>query len=121
MRLVCMIWIFAILGSQNIGGKVSTPVDVWWIPPQVETYNAIPPDNIEKSAFKIVHVQDDEQAEEVVALVQRSNRVTDKARIRVKISFGNKSYNFDSDGIGVSPNGERVQINLKKLQAVLCK
>lgn len=121
MKLLCMISLLAILGSQNIGGKVSTSVDVWWIPPGVETYGPITADNIEKSAFKFVHVRDDHQAKEVIGLIQRSERVAVSGRIRVKISFDNKSYNFDSDGIGVSSKGERVQIDLKKLKAALCE
>ena len=121
MRPACMIFLLAILGSQNTGGKVSTSVDVWWIPPDVETYVPITADNIEKKAFKIVHVQEEHQAKEVIGLIQRSERAADSVRIRIKISFDDKSYSFDSDGTGVSSKGERVQIDLKKLKAVLCE
>jgi hypothetical protein len=121
MRLVSMIFLLAILGSRNIGGKVSTSVDVWWIPPDVETYVPITADNIEKRAFKFVHVQDNHQAEEVIGLIQRSERAAVLGRIRAKISFDDKSYNFDSDGIGISSKGERVQIDLRTLKAALCE
>jgi hypothetical protein len=121
MRLVRMISLLSILSSQIIAGKASTTVDVWWIPPDVETYTPVTADNIEERAFKVVHVQDDHQAEEVIALIQRSGRVADPARIRVKISFDDKSYDFDPDGIGVSSKGERVQIDLRKLKAALCE
>jgi hypothetical protein len=121
MKLLSIISLFAILGSQALGGNVSKTVDVFWIPPDVETYTPVTASNIEEAAFKIVRVRDKHQREEVIGLTRKSERVTDSKRIRVKISYDDKFYNFDSDGVGVSSQGERVQIDLKKLKAVLCE
>jgi hypothetical protein len=116
----CLIFLLTILGSQSIGGKV-TAVDVFWIPPEVQTYTPITADNIERAAFKIVHIRDDDQAEKVIRLIQNSKQMSDSKLIRVKISFGSQFYNFDRDGIGISSTGDRVQIDLNKLKAVLCE
>lgn len=121
MRLLYMISLFLIMASRSNGGKVSTDVEVFWIPPEVETYVPVTPENIEKMAFKIVWVKNEKQAEEVVGLIQTSNQAVDSKRIRVKISTGDKYYTFDSDGIGVSSAGEAVRIDLKRLKLVQCE
>ena len=64
MKLLYLIPLVAMLTSQNLGGKVSRTVDVFWIPPDVETYVPVTPANIEEAAFKIVHIQDRHQREE---------------------------------------------------------
>jgi len=121
MKLLGVISLILILGSQDLGGKVSKAVDVFWIPPGVETYAPVTASNIEEEAFKIVHIRDRHQREEVIDLIRNSERATDAKRIRIKVSYEDKSYNFDSDGIGISSQGERVQIDLKRFKAVLCE
>lgn len=96
-------------------------VDVFWVPPEVETYIPVTVDSIEKAAFKIVHIKDKRQADELIALIEKSEQTVDGKRIRIKISTGNKSYSFDSNGVGVSSTGEAVRIELSKLRKVLCE
>ena len=121
MRVLCVICVLAIFGSQYAGGKGSKNFEVFWVPPQVETYVPVTAENIEQRAFKIVTIKNERQADEIVSLIRNSDQAVDSARIRVKISTDDKFYNFDSNGIGVSSAGEAVQIDLKKLKMVLCE
>jgi hypothetical protein len=121
MRLLYVISVLALVGSQYVRGEVSKNVRVFWIPPEVETYTAVTAENIEEVAFKIVHIKNERQANEIVGLIQESKQVVDSKRIRVKISAGGKFYNFDSNGVGVSSTGEAVRIDLKSLKLVLCE
>jgi hypothetical protein len=119
MRLLCAIFVLLIVGSLHVGGEMSNGVNVFWIPPEVETYIPVTPENIEKAAFKIVYVKNEKQANQLIGLIQKSNQVVDSKRIRVKVSADGKFYNFDSYGIGASSEGEAVMIDLKKLKLVL--
>ena len=121
MRLLCAIAVLAIAGSQSIAGPVSKNVEVYWIPPEVETYAPVTAENIEKMAFKIVQIKNEPQATETVSLIQKSNQKVDALRIRIKIVSGDNFYNFDSNGVGVSSAGEGFRIDLKKLKLVLCE
>ena len=96
-------------------------VDVFWIPPEIESYIPVTDENIEEMAFKIVHIKNEKQAGEVMNLIHKSDRVVDRKRIRVKVSTDGRSYYFDSNGIGASSVGKNVDIDLRKLKAVLCE
>ena len=121
MRLLCAIAVLAIISSQCVAGQVSKNVKVYWIPPEVETYGPVTAENIEKMAFKIVDVKNENQANEITGLVHKSNERVDSNRIRVKIVIEGNFYNFDSNGIGVSSAGEAFKIDLKRLKLVLCE
>ncbi len=121
MRLSYLFSVLVFASSLSVGGHVTKIVKVFWIPPDVETYIPVTPENIEEMAFKIVEIKDDKQASDVMALIQKTNQVVESKRIRVKISSHDKFYNFDSNGIGVSSAGEAVKIDLKRLKQVLCE
>jgi hypothetical protein len=121
MRLFYVICAFAVIGASYIGGDVSKTVQVYWIPPEVETYTPVTPDTIEKMAFKIVQLKNERQADKTISLVQKSNQKADLKRIRVKITTADKSYNFDSNGMGISSTGEGVSVDLQRLKQVLCE
>jgi hypothetical protein len=122
MRLLCFVLpVLAMIGLQGSGGKVSNNVVVFWIPPQVETYIPVTSENIEKMAFKVVTIKNERQADEVLRLIQESNKAVDAKRIRIKISNGEQFYDFDGTGIGVSSKGRAVKIDVEKLKRVLCE
>lgn len=116
-----MLPLLAIIGSQNLGAKVSKNVVVFWIPPQVETYVPVTAQDIERMAFKVVSIKNERQANQVLSLVQKSNQAVDSKKIRIKISTEGEFYNFDSNGIGVSSKGEAVEIDIPKLKEALCE
>jgi len=114
--------VLAIIGSQSPGGKVAkNKTVVFWVPPEIETYLPVTAENIEQRAFKIVTIRNEEQADQVVGLVQKSNQRLESGRIRIKISTDRGFYNFDASGIGVSSTGEAVKIDIQKLKQVLCE
>lgn len=122
MRLLYFVLpVLAAIGLQSPGGKVSNNVVVFWIPPQVETYIPVTSENIEEMAFKIVTIKNERQADEVLRLVQESNKTVDSKRIRIKISADGRFYDFDANGIGVSSKGKTVKIDIQKLKQVLCE
>src|SRR5437762_694380 len=90
-----------ILSVQSVGGEVPKKMEVFWIPPEVETYIPVTADNIEGEAFKLVQIKNEKQAREVIDLIRVSNQSADPKRIRVKIVVDQKSYNFDSNGLGI--------------------
>ncbi|MGB8851579.1 MAG: hypothetical protein WCC76_17840 [Candidatus Acidiferrales bacterium] len=121
MRLLCVISLLATIGSHNAGIKTFKNFVVFWIPPQVETYLSVTPENIEARALKIVHIKDEEQPDKIISLIKKSKQAVDTKRIRVKITADDKFYNFDSYGTGVSSAGEAVQIDFNKLKLALCE
>lgn len=122
MRLLYAISVLlAIVGSQSYGGKVSSKVVVFWVPPQIETYTPVTVENIEQRAFKIVTVRNGKQADQVLSLIQKSNQRLESARIRIKVSTDREFYDFDANGVGISSKGEAVEINIAKLKEVLCE
>ena len=121
MRLLYMIFVFSIIGSQHAGGKMSKDVVVFWIPPEVETYVPVTPENIEEVAFKIVHIKNQKQADKIIDLIEKSDQSVDSKRIRAKIVTDDRFYNFDSKGTGISSTGQAVKIDLKNLKLVLCE
>jgi len=100
---------------------VSENIQVFWVPPEVETYVPVTDKNIEEMAFKVVVVKNNQQADQIVSLIHKSDQEVDSKRIRVKITTGDKFYDFDSNGIGVSSEGLSVAIDLKRLKTVLCE
>jgi hypothetical protein len=121
MRLFCLIFVLAIIGTQYAGGKDTGNIRVFWVPPEVETYVPVTDGNIEEMAFKVVIVKNSHQADQITSLIHKSEQEADSKRIRVKIVTGDKFYNFDSNGLGVSSEGQSVAIDLKRLKIVLCE
>ena len=121
MRLFCLIFVLAVIGTRYAGGKASENIRVFWIPPQVETYVPVTARNIEEMAFKVVIVKNDHQADQITSLIHKSDQEANSKGIRVKISIGNEFYNFDSNGLGVSSEGQSVAIDLERLKTVLCE
>jgi hypothetical protein len=113
--------VLALLNSQSHGANVIAEVAVFWIPSQIEFYAPVTADNIEQSAFKIVSVKNERQAQQVVSLIEITNQKLNAYRIRVKISTKQNFYNFDANGIGISSKGEQVKIDVQKLKQVLCE
>lgn len=120
MRLFCLISALAIISTQYAAGKPSENMQVFWIPPRVETYIPVTGENIEDMAFKVIIVKNEHQIDQVRSLIHRSDQSADVKRIRVKIITADKSYNFDANGLGVSSEGQPVNIDLKRLKIVLC-
>lgn len=121
MRVLCVISVLTMFSLQYAGGKGLKNFEVFWVPPQVETYTPVTAENIEKMAFKIVTIKNERQADEIVGLIHKSDQAANSTRIRVKISTDEQFYNFDSNGVGVSSAGEAVGIDLKKLKMALCE
>lgn len=122
MRLLCItLLVTSVIGFQNYGGKVSSKVVVFWVPPEIETYLPVTAENIEQWAFKIVTIKNEKQAKQVLSLIQKSNQSLDSKKIRIKISTDREFYNFDAKGVGVSSKGEAVKIDIQKLKQVLCE
>lgn len=121
MRLFCLIFVLAVIGTQYAGGKASENIRVFWVPPAIETYVPVTDRNIEEMAFKVVIVKNSQQADQIISLIHRSDQEANSKRIRVKITSGDKFYNFDSSGLGVSSEGQSVTIDLERLKTVLCE
>src|SRR5258708_30451587 len=119
--LYAMFLALALIGSENDGGKMSEKVVVFWIAPQIETYVPVTMENIENMAFKVVSVNNDRQADQILNLIQTSNQGPDSKKIRIKISTGGRFYDFDANGTGISSKGETVKIDIQKLKQLLCE
>lgn len=113
--------ILSIFGSPSYGEKVAKKVVVFWIPPKVDTYVPVTAENIEQRAFKVVSIKNEQQADQLLSLVQKSTQQLDSMRIRIKISTDHGAYDFDFNGVGVSSSGEAVKIDIQKLKDVLCE
>jgi len=116
-----MFFVLALISLAGYGGKMSKNLVVFWVPPEIETYTPVTAENIEQRAFKIITIRNEEQADQVLSLIQKSNQRLESGRIRIKISADTGFYNFDANGIGVSSRGEAVKIDIPKLREVLCK
>ena len=114
-------FVVAIISLPSYGGKASKNVTVFWVPPEIETYLPVTAENIEQRAFKIVTSRNEEQADQVVGLIQKSNQRLESGRIRIKISTDSGFDNFDAKGIGLSSKTEAVKIDIQKLKQVLCE
>ena len=121
MRLFCLIYVLAVIGTQYAGGNASENIRVFWIPPEVETYVPVTAENIEEMAFKVVIVKNDHQVDQITSLIHKSDQEANSKRIRIKITTGDKFYNFDSNGVGVSSEGQPVAIDLERLKTALCE
>ena len=120
MRLLYLTLLLTLICTQSVGGEVHKSVEVFWIPPEVETYVPVTTDNIESAAFKIVRIKNEKQARKVLDLIQESSQELNSKKIRVKIVTADKFYNFDSNGVGISSVGQTVKVDLKNLKRVLC-
>ena len=121
MRLLHFISLVVILSAGYVPAQTTKNVIVFWIPPEIETYVPVTAKDVEKRAFKIVQVKNEAQADEILKLIQKSDQEVNPNRIRVRISTGDKFYDFDSNGTGISSVREAVRIDLKKLKLVLCE
>ena len=120
-RLLYLISLVVILSAGYVQAKTAKDVIVFWIPPEIETCIPVNAEDVERRAFKVVQVKNEAQADRILKLIQKSDQEVNPNRIRIRISTGDKFYDFDSNGIGISSVRESVRIDLKKLKLVLCE
>jgi len=92
---------------------------IFEIPYDIQTVAPITPSDIEREAFKVIYLRDDIMISDVQALINKADEAPDTRMIRAKFQLGEKSYIFDSRGVGVSSSGEAVRIDFRKLGEII--